>query len=76
MFGLDFHVIPSFVYIAHFTKFTRGISAYGKAFACGQIKSGRKSLVKKKKKKKKTVLKKRERKNTFVKATGTDRAPR
>ena len=62
-------LLPYFVYIAHFTKFARGSSLImEKNFAQGKIKSGRKSMVKKKREKKK--------KNSFVKANGTDGAPR
>ena len=81
-------LLPYFVYIAHFTKFARGSSLImEKNFAQGKIKSGRKSMVKKKekkRKKKKTGPKEKVRvpfsqekkKNSFVKANGTDGAPR
>ena len=80
-------LLPYFVYIAHFTKFARGSSLLmEKNFAQGKIKSGRKSMVKKKEKKRKkknrpkgeskSTIQPREEKKFFVKANGTDGAPR
>ena len=80
-------LLPYFVYIAHFTKFARGSSLImEKNFAQGKIKSGRKSMVKKKEKKRKkknrpkgeskSTIQPREENKFFVKANGTDGAPR
>ena len=80
-------LLPYFVYIAHFTKFARGSSLImEKNFAQGKIKSGRKSMVKEKEKKRKkknrpkgeskSTIQPREEKNSFVKANGTEGAPR
>ena len=64
-----------FVYIAHFTKFTRRSSLLmNKLFTCRKIKSRRKSLVKERKKRK-TGPKKKVR-ESFCEAISIGRAPR
>ena len=66
---LDFHlhVIPYFVYIAHFKNSLVELFAYGKIFADGKINSGKKVLGKiKKKKKKRKNRPKEERKSTIL----------
>ena len=64
-----------FVYIAHFTKFTRRSSLLmNKLFTCRKIRSRRKSLVKEKKKGKQVQRRKKE--NSFCEATSIGRAPR
>ena len=88
MFRLNFNIISLFflhraIYKIHMWK----LFVYGKIFAHGQTKSGRKSLVKKDKNKNKQKQKQAKRrkkeyysvkkgKKSFVKATGTGRALR
>ena len=75
---------PYFVYLAHFTKFTRGSSLLmEKLFSRRKSKSRRKVLVKKKETKGKQVQKRKkenhsgqDKKNSFVKATSIGGASR
>ena len=74
-----FMLFPYFIYIAHLTKFTRGALCLWKNLCSGKIKGGRKSSVKKKRPLKKERKKKEyhsvQKRNSFVKATGTVGAP-
>ena len=75
---------PYFVYLAHFTKFTRGSSLLmEKLFSRRKSKSRRKVLVKKKETKGKQVQRRKkenhsgqDKKNSFVKATSIGGASR
>ena len=72
-------LFPYFVYIVHFTKFTRGISLE-KSLLVEKSSLVEKSKVegkKKKNKKESTILSRKEKKRkSFEKATGTSGAPR
>ena len=75
-------LLPYFVYIAHFTKFTRGSSLFmEKSLRMEKINSGRKSLGEKKekkagpKKRKGSTLSSKEH-NSFVKTISTNGASR
>ena len=62
--GLDFHAFPYFVYIVHFTKFTRGISLE-KSLLVEKSSLVEKSKVegkKKKNKKESTIFSRKEKK--------------
>ena len=67
-------LFPYFVYIVHFTKFTRGISLKKSLLV---KKKKVKEKKKKKNKKESTILSRKEKKRkSFEKATGTSGAPR
>ena len=67
-------LFPYFVYIVHFTKFTRGISLEKSLLVEKSKVEGKK---KKKNKKESTILSRKEKKRkSFEKATGTSGAPR
>ena len=73
-------LFPYFVYIVHFTKFTRGISLE-KSLLVEKSSLVEKSKVEGKKKKKKKTRKKvpfcqEKKRKSFEKATGTSGAPR
>ena len=83
--GAGFFFFPYFIYLAHFTKFTRGSSLLmEKLFSRRKSKSRRKVLVKKKKETKGKQVQRRkkenhsgqDKKNSFVKATSIGGASR